>query len=223
MDLCKKKVFIFDMDGVLIDSNKIKARSFAFALRRFGVNIKEEEILKYMGMSRWEIAKAIIRDYNLKISVEELVKVRMEILEDLRKNIKPFPCVKDLLNLLKSLGKTLVLATSSDRASVLRELRDLLDIFDKVVTSDEVSKSKPDPEIYIKASQDFKKELCVVIEDSPHGILAAKRAGLYCIAVANGYRDPSTLMKAGADLVLEDICSLYWEIVRRCSQVDTDI
>jgi len=223
MMILRKKVFIFDMDGVLIDSNRIKARSFSIALRSFGVSVSEEEIMKYMGMSRWDIARVLINEYGLKVDVNDLVEIRMKILDELRAYINPFPCARGLLNLLRSLGKKLILATSSDRESTFKELGKLANLFDRIVTSDDVKKTKPDPELYIKASSGFDRSLCVVIEDSPYGIIAAKRAGIDVIAVMNGYRNRSVLVKSGADLVLDDICSLYQILLKEVHECDSNI
>jgi len=212
MRLSEYKVFIFDMDGVLLDSLYYKALSFVEALKKYGIEAKIEDVIKFIGMSRWDIGKALIEKFGLKIPLEELVETRMKILEKLRKNINYTPCAKDILQFLKSRGKILILATSSNKSSLYEEIPHLIDLFDRIVTSDDVTNSKPDPEIYEKAVKGFNKDESIVIEDSPYGIIAAKKAGLKCIGVLGGYRSVEDLKKAGADYIVKDLCELYDKI-----------
>lgn len=214
MSLSKFKVFIFDMDGVLIDSLFYKALSFVEALKKFGVDISVEDVIKYMGMSRWDIGRALIEKFNLDISLEELVETRMKILEKFRESITYTRCAKELLQFLKSKGKILVLATSSNKNSVFKEIPHIIEFFDRIITSDDVKRSKPHPEIYEKAVCGFNKDESIVIEDSPYGIIAAKRAGLRCVGVVGRYRSSNDLIEAGVDYVVKDLCELY-EIIKK--------
>jgi len=202
------------MDGVLLDSLYYKALSFVEALKKYEIEAKIEDIIKYMGMSRWDIGKALIEKFNLETPLEEFVEIRMEILQKLRKNINYAPCAKEILRFLRSKGKILILATSSNKSSLYEEIPQLIEYFHRIITSDDVKNSKPDPEIYEKAVEGFNKYESIVIEDSPYGIMAAKRAGLKCIGVLGKHRSPEDLKSVGADYIVKDLCKLY-EIIKK--------
>jgi HAD superfamily hydrolase (TIGR01509 family) len=104
-------------------------------------------------------------------------------------HLHPFPGVMALLTRIRRQGFRLALASSGDRVKVAFGMQalELNGIFDTVVTGDDVSHSKPDPEIYLIAAQrlGFPPADCIAIEDAPAGVEAAKRAGMRCIAVTN--------------------------------------
>ncbi|RJS91920.1 HAD family hydrolase, partial [Candidatus Bathyarchaeota archaeon] len=122
--------------------------------------------------------------------------------------IKLFDGVLDLLKALKPVVK-IALATMSNRRVMEKTLREkgILGFFDFIVTADEVENPKPDPEIFLKCAEAMRcrPERCVVVEDSVFGLIAAKRAGMRCIAVPSGFYSKSELEKEKPDLIVDSL------------------
>jgi beta-phosphoglucomutase-like phosphatase (HAD superfamily) len=120
------------------------------------------------------------------------------------------PGVVEYLDKAVEIGLKIGLASSSDRAWVVNHLTelDLIHYFDVVCTLEDVKLVKPDPDLYQKAvaGLDLLPDQVVAFEDAPNGILAAKRAGLYCVAVPNSVT--RSLDLSGADLILDSFCEL---------------
>ena len=114
----------------------------------------------------------------------------------------------DLLKALKPLVK-IALATMSNRRVIEKTLREknVREYFDLIITIDEVEKPKPDPEAFIKCAEamNCRPEKCVVVEDSIFGVIAARRAGMRCIAVPSGVYSKSDLEKEKPDLIIDSI------------------
>jgi HAD superfamily hydrolase (TIGR01509 family) len=130
-------------------------------------------------------------------------------------HLKPLPGVVALLRRLRDHGYSLALASSGDRVKVAFGMQALALIgsFEAVVTGDDVSHSKPDPEIYLIAAQRLRvpPAACIAIEDAPAGVKAAKRAGMRCIAVTNSVVS-DRLYKA--DLIVDSLADDLSPVLR---------
>ncbi|WP_027084608.1 HAD family hydrolase [Cohnella panacarvi] len=201
------EVVIFDMDGVIIDSHSIAIRLLREAANSYGCNLSDEEIQSWGSLSSRQFWTKVKEDFQLPHELNELIQsynVDREI--DLYREIELIPGVRDFLVALRERGIKTALATSASR----KRMNAVLDIFnigkyfDQCVCDDEVEASKPDPEIFLLAASKLQVDptRCVVIEDSRNGLLAAKSAGMKCVAF-KGLAHVQEKMD-GADIVLTD-------------------
>ncbi len=202
------KAIIFDMDGVLIDSEKLKFEQWKKILRR---DIDESFFKKECsGKVRGEVCDKLIKKYDLPFSVEELVKIKRKSNIDFytKENLVP---ILPAINFLKRIyGKYRIALASSQNMDFIHIALESLDItkyFDGNIFSalDLVENAKPAPDIYLHTAEkiNLKPEDCVAIEDTEVGVLSAKAAGMHCIAVPNEFTKEQDFSKA--DLVVDSL------------------
>ncbi len=208
------ETMIFDLDGTLVQTEKLKAQSYArAAVWLCPGTVTEDEVLEafkdVVGRSRREVSMALMERFNLheaaRVRMDEygvdapwqaFVQARLDIYEDmitdatiLREN--QWPHNRNLLEKARQDCRQVALATMShcERANQILEVLDLSDAFDFVATRDDVEAGKPDPEIYqlVADELDAAAEECLVIEDSPSGVQAALNAGMHVVAVATPF------------------------------------
>ncbi len=205
--------FMFDLDGVLVQSEKLKAQAYAMAVQSIrGLQQPDpravEAYREIVGASREVAAQYVIDQLGLEPDLKPLLKegtqepwealteVRTAIYNDivadpqvLRDN--QWPHTVSLLRLAKESGCRTALATSSSRSMTLDVLKalDIEPSLDLVLTREDVEKPKPDPEIYLLAASRFgvAPSDCVVVEDSPNGVRAGVAAGMNVIAFATPF------------------------------------
>lgn len=206
----KPKAFIFDMDGVIIDSEPIHSRVKMDTFRHFGLTFEESALASYMGRTSGAIFRDVIeKSGRTDITVEELTDYKhhhyLEILKS--GQIRPVSGTVALIHSLYESGILLGLATSSwsEVMNIVLEKFGIRQYFASVLSGGDLPASKPDPAIYRISAERLgaKPEHCMVLEDTASGILAAKRAGMYCIA----YRNPNSGRQdlSLADRVVEKI------------------
>ena len=181
---------IFDMDGVIVDSEPYSMRALIDVLRQYGIDPTEAEIRHSYGRRIRDDFADYFSRYGVTAHLETAIARKEARYYHLAAgHLKPFPGVMRLLKRLRARGHGLALASSGDRVKVAFGMQALsLDgTFEAVVCGNDVTRSKPDPEIYLLAAQRLKvpPAACVAIEDAPAGVEAAKRAGMRCIAVTN--------------------------------------
>jgi beta-phosphoglucomutase len=189
MPLTEIRAFIFDMDGVLIDSENLYKVIEKELFQKVGVEIDHEEHISYQGSSNPMMWSKIKEKHQLQHQIEDLVRITEESViqyfSSLPK-IEPMPGVVDLLNWLKNKKIKLALASSStiEVIRIVLEKTHLGPFFDSIADCTEAGAGKPDPAIFLLAQKKIgiPKENCVIIEDSTNGIKAALAAGIYCIA-----------------------------------------
>jgi beta-phosphoglucomutase len=182
------KNFIFDLDGVLLDSNKVHAEAFELTLKNFNLNFNYEKIA---GSSTIDALKFIFKDNNLDPTNDELnslVNKKREFAKNLfKKNTKIFPCSQELINYLSKIDKNIYIATSASTSTLNIFLNSLENssIFKDYISSNDVTISKPNPQIYNKIClrNNLTKNETVVIEDSLNGLISAKKAKLKTIYI----------------------------------------
>ncbi|MBI2574687.1 HAD family phosphatase [Candidatus Woesearchaeota archaeon] len=210
------KAVIFDLDGVLIDSEELHRKTWNKALEKYGVELSKGDFSNnYFGKRGVDIIMGLKQKYGIRVSKEEIPKMVRDKNTYFRQEFgkeQIMPGSEILARNLKRKGYKIALGTSTTKENVdfFRTVLKAFQYFDDVVCADDVSKGKPDPEMFIKAAQKLKVAAsdCVVIEDAPHGIEAAKRAGMKCIAVATTHK-PSEL--ANADMIVKDLSQLTVE------------
>ncbi|MBZ4667344.1 MAG: hypothetical protein PWP07_865 [Epulopiscium sp.] len=203
------KAFIFDMDGVIIDSQPIHFEVDTMILKDMGVDIDQKELEKYAGRANEDIWSTLKEKYNLKPTVPEiidrLVSKKVQIFRE--SDIGPIDGIIDLLKALHEAKIPMAVASSSpiELIETVMEKFNIRHYFSYIISGDEVHKSKPDPDIYLTAAQKIHVEPkdCVVLEDSKNGVLAAKAAGMKCIGFHNPNSGDQDL--SNADVIVESI------------------
>ena len=184
------KAVIFDMDGVLIDSESIHYEIERIIFDRLGISVPEEVHSTYMGTAGDFMYADLKSRFALTDSVEELLEAddlfRGEYFSNLA-HIAPNDGVIGLLDEIRATGLKLGVATSSppEVVKILLTRCGIISYFDAIVTTTEAGPSKPAPDVYLLAAEklNVSPSECVVFEDSPNGLLAAKRAGMFCIVM----------------------------------------
>ena len=180
---------IFDMDGVIFDTERLAHRCWLEVARQKGIKDMDKIYPSIIGCNHSRAAGTLLNYYGENFPVEKF-------LQDTRRTFNRYidsygvpikPGVTELLMFLKTNGYMTALASSSDRAIVEKELKsaDIYKYFDEIVCGDQVTHSKPDPEIFLKAVSALKsqKRESMVIEDSYNGLQAAVSAGVTAVMV----------------------------------------
>jgi len=206
---------IFDMDGVLLDSEPIHAEATRRILAAEGIDYEQDPSL--IGLTDDEIFALFRRRYGLATDEAELGRRFVaEVVEMLAREAAPLPGVEAVLTGLRRDGRRLALASSST-PDVIGATLDALGFrphFDAVVSGVEVPRGKPAPDIFLEAARRLGVDppRCLVVEDSFNGVRAAKAAGMACVAIPCGPTLGHDL--SAADVVLERIAALP-ELLRR--------
>jgi beta-phosphoglucomutase len=196
------------VDGVLVDSMYFQADAWAKAFGEAGITIDREDIYELEGSNDARLIKTIFEKAGKEPEpehFEQLPERKREALEF--DSIKPFEGILDCLDELKRHFK-LAMVSGSNRKTVGKIVDKFFSgYFEVIINGSDLERGKPDPDPYLKALEmlDLTKNECIVIENAPLGITAAKRAGLYCVAVAS-MLEPEKVQHA--DLVLEDHAAL---------------
>ena len=193
---------IFDFDGVLIDSEPLYLKSVNVVLAECGVEqVTPTEYQQFIGRNARNAWEKLIRDRNLPESVEHYEERYGDVLEGvLRQELALRPEAEELLGVVERRGipRGLATATRSRWLAVKLERLGLTDFFDALVCASDVRRSKPAPDIYLKAAELMGMDPvdAVAIEDSPVGITAAKSAGIYTVALRTDMTTTLDISKA---------------------------
>jgi HAD superfamily hydrolase (TIGR01509 family) len=197
---------IFDMDGVIVDSEPYSMQALIDVLRHYGIDPTEEDIRRSYGRRIRDDFRDYFSRYGVPAHLETAVAQKEARYYHLAAgHLQPFPGVMPLLKRLHDDGYALALASSGDRVKVAFGMQALgLDGTFETVVCGNVTHSKPDPEIYLLTAQrlGILPTGCVAIEDAPAGVEAAKRAGMRCIAVTNSVAREQLLQ---ADLIVASL------------------
>jgi beta-phosphoglucomutase len=203
--------FVFDMDGVVIDSHPAHRAAWKAFLEALGKTVAESELdIILDGGKREEILKHFLGDLTPQ-QIEEYGARKDEILRNRSTPLEPMAGVVDFLEQLSKSGIRVALATSASKHRTLNTLEELrlTQYFETIVTGDDVLAGKPNPAIYHLAATRLKEhpERLLAFEDAVSGVKAARSAGLRCAGVAHNGRADS-LRRAGANPIVQDFRSL---------------
>jgi HAD superfamily hydrolase (TIGR01509 family) len=215
---------IFDLDGVLIDSEPIWSRARAAIVARLGGHWTEDDQRNVMGANSRQWSAYIKRTWNLPHSEEEIFQlVLAEMMALYERHIPVLPGAREAVALLGA-QYPLAVASSSPRELIPVALQraGLAAWFKELVSSDEVAHGKPSPDVYLLAAErlSVSPDLCLAIEDSTNGIRAALAAGMSTIAVPNTTYPPDEETLAEATLVLPSLQALSKEIVEALAHAE---
>ena len=194
------KGFIFDLDGVIVDTAHFHFKAWKKTADEIGFNLTEELNEKLKGVSRVASLQKILEWADVSISQEQFEKITYEKNEDylsyVRKMTKAdiLPGVYDFIENLKQRGYPIGLGSASKNAMHILEQVELLKMFDVIVDGNSVTKAKPDPEVFLNAAKllNIQPQDCIVFEDSEAGIQAANIAKMTSIGIGN----PTILFEA---------------------------
>lgn len=196
------RLIIFDLDGVLLDSEKLYMDMNQRFFKELGANISIEEHQAFVGISATKMWAYIKEKSNLAQTVDQLKELEKELKYKTlyETDLIPSEGVMEFLEKLKAGQYTLAIASSGLRKNIELILRKLKaeKYFELIVSGEEVAKGKPEPDIFLKVSDHFGKKPgdCIVIEDSTNGVTAAKSAGMVCFGYFNPNSGKQDLTKA---------------------------
>lgn len=206
------KAVIFDMDGVLVDSEPVITAAAIAGLREYGVEAVPGDFLPFVGCGEDRFVGGVAEKYGLTYEPAMKHRVYQIYLELVDARIKVFPGIHQLLADLDRAGFKMALASSADRIKVDANLRAAgirQNVFSALVSGEDVAHKKPAPDIYLKAAGEIgiRPEHCIVIEDAVNGVQAARTAGMACIAVTTSFsRDD--LEAAGAGRIADSVSEI---------------
>ena len=186
------RAIIFDMDGLLVDSEPLADAAMVEFLRRHGKRADSGYAPQLLGRRLPDAVALFVDWYGLEGDLGQLTgefdALRTEMIIG---NLVPMPGAREIIAFGRSAGLRLALATSNRRHQAVISLREtgLSGLFDTEVTGDDVTRGKPFPEIFLAAARqlDVPAASCIVLEDAPAGITAAGAAGMRSVFVPSGY------------------------------------
>ncbi|MFH1835530.1 MAG: HAD family phosphatase [Methanobacteriota archaeon] len=214
MDL---KAVLFDLDGVLVDSESISREASDTVLARHGIVLEDEERKLVFGRRTIDNYRRHVESRGVDLDPEKLVEEKVEYFNELIKGrLKPLPGVLELLGALDDAGvkKAVVSSSPLDRVNASLEEVGLLLEFELVISGDCCKKGKPDPGPFLLAVEKMgvKPSECVVIEDAEAGILAANAGGILVVAVKSPNTHGQDL--SSADRIVESLTEVDLELLR---------
>ncbi len=204
---------IFDMDGVIIDSEPLHYRVDNMIFDRLGISLSYEERKSFVGIDNMRMWRWIKEKCNLHETVDDLIELsdqtRNSFFRD-NDTLKPVAGTVELIRELKEKGIKTALASSSsgELIEIILGRLGIINDFDIIISGDSVTRGKPEPDIFLMALDQIgeAREKCVVIEDSENGINGAKSAGIFCIAYRNPNSREQNLEKA--DIIIDSFSDM---------------
>ena len=202
------KAVIFDMDGVLTDSEPLINAAAVAMFRERGVCVQPQDFLPFVGTGEDRYISGVAERYAVALNLPEAKKRTYEIYLDLvPQRLQAFPGAVEVVRRCRGAGLRVALASSADRVKIDANL-DKIGLpagqWDALISAEDVTNKKPAPDIFLAAARKLrlKPAECVVVEDAVNGVEAAKAARMRCVAVAHTF--PPEQLQA-ADLIVTRI------------------
>lgn len=210
---------LFDMDGVLVNSEPVIIKAATRALAEVGITANRDFFEPFLGAGEEFFILGPCKDAGIPEKTESTMNAMYQYYnETVYQELMVYPGAADTIRALHQSGITTALVSSSERKKLLISL-DAANIpsecFSLILSGTDVTRKKPDPEAYLKAAEKLGKNPkdCLVIEDALNGVKAAKAAGMPCAAVTTSFPEEE-LRKVGADMILSQLTDIL-KIVRR--------
>jgi HAD superfamily hydrolase (TIGR01509 family) len=214
------KAVLFDMDGVLADTEPLHEQATREVLKQHGISLSSEEYANCMGTGAENTFRSILAAHNLTgIDIAKLVGEKAKIYIELSKNVKEVPGAKELVSTISGKMKIGVVSSSSrDKVITMLKKLHLRPYFEVIIAREDVAMAKPHPEPYMCAAERFKikPDTCVAIEDAYNGLLSAKAAGMNCIVLRTSNARYVDFSKA--DLIVSNLGEVTLETVKRLGE-----
>ena len=206
------KALIFDLDGVLVFTDHLHYLAWKEMADEIGVYFDERINERLRGVSRMASLDIILENYHGKTlgqkEKEKLAEKKNEIYKKLLETMRPEDVakeVRDTLQILREKGYLLAIGSSSKNAKLMLKKVELLDAFDAISDGTNITRSKPDPEVFVKAAEFLEVEPkdCMVVEDAYAGIDAAKDGGMYAAGIGGAatYEKTDISLETFADIL----------------------
>lgn len=210
------KAIIFDMDGLMLDSERVKLKYRNMVKKELGLNYENDTIFETFGKTLAEIRQININKYGKDYPHEKISKRSRALWNEhiIKYGVPIKEGLLDLLKFLKDNEYKIAVATSTyeEETKYLLKLADIIHYFDIIVTGDQIINSKPNPDIYIEAANrlSIDPKYCLALEDSPNGVISAVKADMKVIMVPD-LIEPSDLLRKNVNFVvdsLDDVVSI---------------
>ncbi|HEX6538464.1 MAG TPA: hexitol phosphatase HxpB [Candidatus Dormibacteraeota bacterium] len=218
---------VFDMDGVLIDTEPVWRRVEHDVFARVGVELTEEQLRETWGLRIEDLVEHWYRTRGWKDVRPRAVQAEIvrEMVEHVRSAGEPLPGAVEAVRMAHEAGLRVGIASSSAQPlidAVVHRLQ-IADVVDATCTADDEVQGKPDPAVYLSAARrlGIEPQEGVAVEDSPFGVVSAKRAGMLCVAVRTEAVDQAAI--ADADLAIDSLRAFTPELLRRLQSGDIDL
>ncbi|WP_294331694.1 HAD family phosphatase [uncultured Chryseobacterium sp.] len=207
------KAVLFDMDGVIVDTEPLHRKAYFKTFKDLGIEVSEDLYTSFTGASTKRVCDTLIDTFNLEQTFEEIAEIKRNYFKEYFYHDEDFnliPGVKELIQHYYDNGIKLILASSATMTTInmVFEKFELEKYFMGKISGADLKESKPHPEVFLLAAKMAGEpvENCMVIEDSTNGILAAHRANIFCAA----YRSPHSKNQdyTLADTVVSDYSDL---------------
>lgn len=210
------KAVIFDMDGVLTNSEPLINAAAIQMFKEKGLTVQPEDFLPFVGTGEERYVGGVAETYGFPLDARQGKQRTYEIyLELVHSQLESFPGVHELISTCRDANLKVVVASSADRIKVVANLQKIelpAETWDAVVTGELVQHKKPAPDIFLIAAQKLglNPAECVVVEDAVNGIQAAKAAGMRCVAVAQTFpadrlQEANVVRDGISDVLLSDL------------------
>ena len=199
---------LFDMDGVLADSEEFICHAGINMFREKGLVVSKEDFLPFTGMGENRYLGGVAEKYNFPFELEKDKSRTYKIYKELvQGKLKALPGVFEFIEKCKKRGLYLAVASSADEIKVLINLEELgipVSMFDAVINGQQVERKKPFPDIFLRAAKDINisPERSLVVEDAVSGVKAAKEAGCKCLALTTSFKKE---LLSEADWIAKDL------------------
>lgn len=209
----KVRAILFDMDGVLIDSEELMAKSGILALREFGVEASASDFLPFVGRGEDKYIGGVAEKHGVRYDTAmkdraydyygQMVKAEATVPEDTLPTLKA----------LHARGIKMAICSSADRVKVRYNLRAIgadESLFGAIVTGSDVERKKPAPDIYLKGASLLgeQPEDCLVVEDAPSGIQAAHAGGIRAAGIASSFSAQELTQQADPEYLINTLSEL---------------
>ncbi len=201
------KALIFEMDGLMIDSERLYFQAEEDMSKKFGVQLREKTLWKMMGTKPIEGLAIFVKDLQLPISAQEALDMRNKVMrKKLQTELEPMPGLFHILETFSNRFKLAVCTGAQEEfLNIVVDSLKIRNKFDVLQSSDGIAKGKPEPEIYLKTCKKLRvnPQDCFVLEDSANGVTAGKKAGCTVIAIPSEYTQSQDF--TSADFVASDL------------------
>ena len=207
---------IFDMDGVLVDSEPFISKAACLMFQELGQEVQEKDFEPFVGMGEERYLGGVAEKYGLDVELEAIKRRTYDIyLEIIQGALQPLAGVFDFIGRCQAGNKKIALASSADLRKVAGNLLEIglpAERFDAFVTGNDVEHKKPSPDIFLRAADllGMPAEECLVVEDAVSGVAAAKAAGSRCLALTTSFTREELV---GADYFAADLSEAADEVL----------
>ena len=210
------KAVLFDMDGVLVESERFINEAGVLMFREKGYEVDPDDFLEFTGMGEERYLGGVAEKHNIPFNPEQDKARAYEIYERLVKNnIDPLPGVRNFIHKCKTKGLKIAVATSADHIKMVINLKEIdipIETFDATVNGLEIENKKPAPDIFLKAADKLGVDPhnCLIVEDAVSGVEAARTAGARVLALTTTFTEDEL---SEADWIAENLSKAPAEVL----------